>query len=86
MISSTDANNTNSTGSISTTFDVQSTAEFMHNMTIQYMHTPNSLDSATYTVAACSSWSGTIYALYINDRLYNDMRSISNFTIYEIAQ
>ena len=86
MISSTDANNTNSTGSISTTYDVEIAASVMHNMTIQYMHTPNSLDSATYTVAACSSWAGTLYTLYINDRSTNDMRSISNFTIYEIAQ
>jgi hypothetical protein len=89
MISSTDANNSNSTGSISTTYEGGASSDIylMRNMTIQYMHTPNSLDSATYTVAACSSWAGTLYTLSINDANGgNDKRSISNFIIYEIAQ
>ena len=48
------------------------------------MDMPNTTNPLTYSVGASSSWSGSVYDLYINDRDGNDMRSISSLTAYEI--
>jgi hypothetical protein len=79
--------NTNSQGSISTTYfgHGPTTIDFMYNSFIQYLDTINSTSTINYKVGACASWAGTVYTLFINDRNSNDMRSVSSFTIFEIA-
>ena len=77
--------NTNvGSGSVSTTYFDGNRAGDMRNIFIQYMDMPNTTNPLTYSVGASSSWSGSVYDLYINDRDGNDMRSISSLTAYEI--
>lgn len=77
--------NTNvSSGSVSTTYDGNSTEDHMMNKVLMYMDHPNTTNPLTYTVGASSSWGGTLYNLYINDRNSNDMRSISSLIAVEV--
>ena len=77
--------NTNvSSGSVATTYDGDDSDDLMHNVNLQYMDTPNTTNSVTYTVGASSSWSGSTRNLYINDRGSNDMRSISTLIAMEV--
>ena len=77
--------NTNvSSGSIATTYHGDSTEGHMINRQIMYMDMPNTTNPITYTVGASSSWNGSLYNLYINDRDSNDMRSISSLVAVEI--
>lgn len=78
--------NSNSAGSIATTYITGTDGANMLNAYISYMDTATSTSPITYAAAAASSWSGTNYALYINDRNDSAMRSISSLTIMEIAQ
>jgi len=86
----TQADNTNSTGGISTIYDgtagnPNSTVNRMYNINIQVMVPANGTHTRRYNVAANSYWSNVNYNLYINDRNSNDMRSISNMVVYEIV-
>jgi len=77
--------NTNvSSGSISTTYTGDSTEDHMMNKVLMYMDHPNTTNPLTYTVGASSSWGGTLYNLYINDRAGQDMRSISSLIAVEV--
>ena len=79
------AGNTNvSSGSISTTYAGESTESHMMNKFMMYMDHPNTTNPQTYSVGAASSWSGSTYNLYINDRDGQDMRSISSLIAVEI--
>jgi len=79
--------NNNSTGSVSTTYYgyPATSVEYMFNVYISFMEDAGSTTTRTYDAAACASWDGTIYTLFINDRNAADMRSISSLTIMEIA-
>jgi len=77
--------NTNSAGSIATTYITDTNGANMFNNFISYVDTPGTTSAITYAAAAASSWAGTNYNLYINDRSDSAMRSISSMTIYEIA-
>ena len=77
--------NTNvSSGSLCTVHEGDSTEGHMRNHFLMYMDHPNTTNPLTYTVGASSSWSGSLYNLYINDRDSNDMRCISNLIAVEI--
>ena len=79
--------NTNSQGSVATTYYGSSAIESnIYNTFITYSEFPNTTSTITYSAAACSSWSGTNYTLHINDRSDSLMRSVSTLTILEIAQ
>lgn len=78
--------NINSSGGISTVYQFDTTGGNMENIYLEYMDTVSSTASINYKAAACSSWSGTSYNLFINDRAISDMLSISTFTVQEIAQ
>lgn len=78
------SNSNVSSGSISTTYTGDSTESYMMNKFMMYMDHPNTTNPLTYTVGASSSWGGTLYNLYINDRDSNDMRSISSLVAVEI--
>lgn len=79
------ANTNVSSGAILTTYRNLGPTAYgeMYNDSFKYMHTPIAT-TATYTVRASSSWSGTTNTMYINDRDSNDMRSISTFLIMEV--
>jgi hypothetical protein len=86
----TQADNTNSTGGISTIYDgtagnPNSTVDRMYNINIQVMVPANGTHTRRYNVAANSYWDNNNYNLYINDRNDNSMRSISNMVVYEIV-
>ena len=73
-----------SSGSVATVYEGDSTEGHMRNHFLMYMDMPNSTNPQTYTVGASSSWSGSTYNLYINDRDSNDMRCISSLIAVEI--
>lgn len=77
--------NTNvSSGAIATQYWGTSTEDYMEQTSYLYLYS-NGPTTATYTATAASSWNGSLYNLYINDRVSNDMRSTSTFTIMEIG-
>lgn len=78
--------NTNSAGSILTVYDGQDTNDYMYGQYIEFLDYPATTGSVNYKAAASASWGGSIRTLYINDRLSNDMRSVSSMTVWEIAQ
>ena len=85
VLTSNLSGNTNvGSGSVSTTYHGTDDNDDMINVFIQYMDMPNTTNPLTYSVGASSSWSNSVYDLYINDRDGNDMRSISSLTAYEI--
>ena len=78
------SNSNVSSGSLMTRYEGDSTESHMRNSFLMYMDHPNTTNPLTYTVGASSSWSGSLYNLYINDRSSNDMRCISNLIAVEI--
>lgn len=79
--------NTNSAGSISTVYDgAGAGTDYMYNQYIDYVDTATSFATINYKAAVSSSWGGTVYTTYINDRPSNDMRSVSSMKVMEIAQ
>jgi len=81
----TNITNTNSAGSLCTTYMNDDTTDYIHNAMIMDRYYPGTTGAITYTVGASASWAGSVRSLYINDRASNDMRSTSTFTIMEIA-
>ena len=82
----TQGNNTNSPGGILTQYDGVQTTDRLYNEFVQVMIDVNGTHTRRYTVAAAASWNGGAQTVSINDRSNSsDMRSISNFTVYEIA-
>ena len=77
--------NTNTSGSISTTYRGTNIVSNIYANPIAYMVNSNGTSTRTFKVGATSSWANVLYTLYINDRDSNDMRSVSSFTIYEIG-
>lgn len=85
--------NTNSVNAISTLFSygdalAPTLAENMYSVTYRYLYTPSGLAPTggfNFLACACSSWSGTLNTLRINNRLNNDMRSTSSITATEIV-
>ena len=78
------SNSNVSSGSVMTRYEGDSTESHLRNSFLMYMDHPNTTNPLTYTVGASSSWSGSLYNLYINDRSSNDMRCISNLIAVEI--
>jgi hypothetical protein len=87
--------NTNSVNAISTLFSYGDTlapalGENMYSVTYRYLYTQTGSPSPlTFHPCACSSWSGQLFNLRINDRLTvsatNTMRSTSSITATEIV-
>jgi hypothetical protein len=79
-------NNTNSNNSIATNYFGQAATEqyLCMSVTYQYLDSPATTSPITYAPTACSSWSGTINTLRINDRNSLDMRSLTSITAMEI--
>jgi hypothetical protein len=78
--------NSNSSGGIATIYQFDTGGNNMENVFVEYLDNVTSSAAITYAAAACSSWSGTSYNLYINDRSDATMLSISTLTVQEIAQ
>jgi hypothetical protein len=77
--------NTNSAGSVATTYEGDDVTGQMKNYYIEFMDTATSTSSINYKAAACASWAGdNSRTLWINDRDTSDMRSFSSMTIQEI--
>jgi hypothetical protein len=54
------------------------------SISYQYLDSPATTSAITYAPTACSSWSGTLYTLRINDRNSLDMRGLTSITAMEI--
>jgi hypothetical protein len=78
------SNSNISSGSLMTRYEGDSTESHMRNSFLMYMDHPNTTNPLTYTVGASSSWSGSSYNLYINDRNSNDMRCVSTLIAVEV--
>ena len=79
--------NTNSSNAISTNYqghDSVNNRGWCLATTYYYLDSPGTTSAITYAPTACSSWSGTIYTLTINDRRNVDMRSLSSIVAMEI--
>lgn len=77
--------NTNETGAIRTTFTGQNDSDnYQWETSLSYVDAPATTSSITYDVRATTSWNGTTSTLRINDRLANDMRGVSSFTVLEM--
>lgn len=85
LVNSTATNNSNSAGAMATLYHGTNILTDMWNVYLQYIDIAGSTDPITYQVAGCSSWAGTNFTLYVNDRNTSDMRSISSMIIMEIA-
>ena len=81
----TQANNSNATGAISTVYEGTNNNQHIKNNYIQVLIPANGTHTRRYNAAANSYWGDVDYTLHINDRHSNDMRSISNMIVYEIA-
>jgi hypothetical protein len=81
----TQANNSNATGAISTVYEGTNNTQHIKNNYIQVLIPANGTHTRRYNAAANSYWDDVDYTLYINDRSSNNMRSISNMVVYEIA-
>lgn len=79
--------NTNSANSIATSYWGQGTTDLGWSVstTYQYLDSPGTTSPITYTPTACSSWSGTVYTIRINDRNSVDMRSLTSIVAMEIT-
>jgi microcystin-dependent protein len=77
--------NTSETGAIRTTYSGQNDSDnFQWETSLSYVDAPATTSSITYDVRATSSWNGATGTLRINDRLSNDMRGVSSFTVLEM--
>ena len=83
----TQGDNTNTPGGIFTYYDSTNLSnDRIKVANIQVMIPANGSHTRRYNAAAASSWNGgNNYTLTINERGANDMRSISNMVVYEIA-
>ena len=81
----TQANNSNATGAISTVYEGTNNEQHLKNNYIQVLIPANGTHTRRYNAAANSYWADVDYTLHINDRSSNNMRSISNMIVYEIA-
>jgi microcystin-dependent protein len=77
--------NTSETGAIRTTFTGQNDSDnYQWETSLSYVDAPATTSSITYDVRATSSWNGASGTIRINDRLSNDMRGVSSFTVLEM--
>lgn len=77
--------NTNETGAMRTTYTGQNDSDnYQWETSLSYVDAPATTSSVTYDVRATSSWNGGTGTLRINDRLSNDMRGVSSFTVLEM--
>ncbi len=79
-------NNNNQSGSIMTMYEGTDEPGHISSATINAKIDTDSLDPITIDIRGTSSWSTSIYHMYINDRSSNDMRGISSMIIYEIER
>ena len=79
-------NNTNSSNAIVTNYQGQGggaeggCTAFHY----QYLDSPGTTSTIIYAPTACSSWSGSVYTLTINDRGAADMRGLTSIVAMEI--
>jgi hypothetical protein len=77
--------NTSETGAIRTTYTGQADYDnYQWETSLSYVDAPATTSSITYDVRATSSWNGASGTIRINDRLSNDMRGVSSFTVLEM--
>lgn len=77
--------NSNTNYAVITTHYGEDVDSRMYPLCMTYQDTSFAVGVAqTYTIAGTASWSGTVRDLLINDRIQNDMRSISSMYVMEI--
>lgn len=77
--------NSNTNYAVITTHYGEDVDSRMYPLCMTYQDTSFAVGVAqTYTIAGTASWSGTVRDLLINDRVQNDMRSISSMYVMEI--
>ena len=77
--------NSNTNYAVITTHYGEDVESRMYPLCMTYEDTGFTVGVAqTYTIAGTASWSGTVRDLLINDRVQNDMRSISSMYVMEI--
>jgi len=80
----TQADNSNATGAIATVYE-GSNSDYLEHINIRVLLSANGTHTRRYNTVANAHYNDNDYTLYINDRGHNDMRSISNMVVYEIA-
>ena len=80
----TQADNSNATGAIATVYE-GSNSQYLEHINIRVLLSANGTHTRRYNTVANAHYNDNDYTLYINDRGHNDMRSISNMVVYEIA-
>jgi hypothetical protein len=80
----TQADNSNATGAIATVYE-GSNSDYLEHINIRVLLPANGTHTRRYNTVANAHWNNVDYTLYINDRNSNNMRSISNMVVYEIA-
>ncbi len=79
-------NNSNQQGAIMTMYEGTNDVNHISSATLQTKYDAVGKDEIVIDIRATSSWAGSLYHLYINDRNSNDMRGISSMVIYEIER
>lgn len=85
-VSTTGYTNRNEPDMQMTTYYGQSTTGWMMNFPLMHYEIAGSTTQRTYAVYTTSGWDGGSYTTYVNNRVDNDMASISYMTVKEIAQ
>jgi hypothetical protein len=85
-VSTSGQTNSNESNMSITTYTGGSNTNLLWTVSMNVILNSGSTTQRTYDVRATSGWSGTGYALTINNRSNNDMASFSTMIIYEVAQ
>ena len=86
VVSTSGQTNSNEANTSVTTYKNSSAENLLHAQSFNVILNAGSTSVRTYDVRGTSGWSGTPYALTINDRGTTDMASFSTMVIYEVAQ
>lgn len=78
--------NTNSSNSIAMEWWSGTTTDlnYVTTTSYNYLDSPATTSSLTYSPAICSSWNGTLYSVTVNDRLDANMRGLTSIVAMEI--
>lgn len=84
-VSTTGYTNNNSPNVQTTMYAGTTSTDLMYSVPILWSGIAGDTNTSTYQIYGRSGWTGTSYALIINNRASNDMASFSYMTIMEIA-
>jgi hypothetical protein len=85
-VSTTGFTNTNEPNMNFTSYIGSTLVDNLYCLPLSWSEFASGIETRNYTIFATSGWSGTAYALHINDRSDSTMASFSYMTVMEIAQ